>query len=136
MDVDENLSNGMERKIFEIGKFSFTVHEMDGTIVARRLRFPIKLGYAMTVDKTQGRTIASLVVDCYNLWKFAQMGVAIGRVISSDGLEIQNFNLIATTFKHPAIVTEFDAKPGIGVQATKLCCKSMLYFDPREQNLA
>ena len=124
VDVDENLPHGMERKIFEIGKFSFTVREMDGTTVARRLQFPIKLGYAMTVDKAQGRTIVCLVVDCYNLWKFAQMGAAIGSVISSDRLGIQNFILIAATIEHPAIETEFDAKPGIGVQATKLCCNS------------
>ena len=124
IDVDENLPHGMECKIFEIEKYSFIVHKMDGTIVVKRLQFPIKLGYATTIDKAQGRTIASLVVDCYNLWKSAQMGVAIGRAICSKGLEIQNFNLVAATLKHPAIVTDFDAKPGIGVQGSKLCCNT------------
>ena len=99
---------------------------MDGTIVVKRLQFPIKLGYATTIDKAQGRTIASLVVDCYKLWKSAQMGVAMGRAICSKGLEIQNFNLVVATLKHPAIVTDFDAKPGIGVQGSKLCCNTRL----------
>ena len=76
--ADEHLQHGMERKIFEIEKYSFTVCEMDGSIAASRCQFPLRLGYATTVDKAQGRTIASLVVDCYNLWKFAQMGVGIG----------------------------------------------------------
>ena len=35
--------------------------EIDGTSVAKRLQFQIKLGYATTVDKAQGRTIAGLV---------------------------------------------------------------------------
>ena len=122
IEVDENLPHGMECKIFEIENYSFTVHEMDGTIVAKRLQFPIKLGSTTTMDKAQCRTIASLVVDCYNLWKFAQMGVAIGRAICNKGLEIQNFNLVTATLKHPGIVTDFNAKPGIGVQGSKLCC--------------
>ena len=52
------------------------------------------------------------------------MGVVIGRTTYSKGLEIQNFNLVAATLKHPAIVTDFDAKPGIGVQGFKLCCNT------------
>ena len=69
--ADEHLQHGMERKNFEIEKYSFTIHEMDGSIAASRCQFPLRLAYATTVDKAQGRTIASL-------WKFAQMGVGIG----------------------------------------------------------
>ena len=78
----------MEGKCFNIQKFVFTVREVDGKIVAKREQFPLHLGYATTVDKAQGWTVESLVVDCYNLWKAAQMGVAIWWSISKDGLEI------------------------------------------------
>ena len=65
-------------------------------------------------------TIESLVVDCYNLWKAAQMGVAIGRSISKDGLEIQNYNNIAAHLKHPDVISEFYAKKSttINMQCT------------------
>ena len=99
---------------------------MDGTIAASRYQFPLKLGYATTVDKAQGCTIASLVVDCYNLWKFAQMSVGIGRAVCIDGLEIQNFNLNAATLKHPDIVMQYDSTPSIGVQGTKLFCTTCI----------
>ena len=76
---DEHLKHGMEGKRYNIEKYVFTVCEFDGTIVGTREQFPWRLGYFTSVDKVQGRTIESLVVDCYNLWKAAHMGTAIGR---------------------------------------------------------
>ena len=54
--------------------------------------------------------IESLVVDCYTLWKAAQMGVAIGRSVCKEGLEIQNYNDIAAHLKHPSVIFEFYSK--------------------------
>ena len=85
------LQHGMGGQVFKIHRYTFTVCEADGTIPASRYEFPVRLGYATTVDKAQGRTIASLVVDCYSLWKAAHIGVAIGRAISTDGLGSAKF---------------------------------------------
>ena len=70
----------------------------------------MKLGYATTVDKAQGRTITSLVVDCYNFWKPGQIGVAVGRCTNKDGLQIANYNVIASELKHPQVVQDFYQK--------------------------
>ena len=66
-------------EIFMIWKSSIsTFVTLKAKIIACRKQFPIKLGYATTVDRSQGRTIPSLVVDAYNFWKPAQLGVAVG----------------------------------------------------------
>ena len=57
----------MGGQVFKIHRYTFTVREADGTIATSRYQFPVRLGYATTVDKAQGRTIVSLVVDCYSL---------------------------------------------------------------------
>ena len=113
-------------KVFKIHRYTFTVHEADGRIAASRYQFPIRLGYATTVDKAQGRTIASLVVDCYSLWKAAHIGVAMGRAICTNGLEVRNLNLNVAFLKHPAKVINFYDTPGIGVKQDRTCCESRI----------
>ena len=91
---------------------------------AERKQFLIKLGYATTVNKAQGRTILSLIIDCYNFWKPAQLGVAIGRCTKSSGLQVDNFNLISATIKHPDVVHEFNSKIGKAMRQDKQCCQT------------
>ena len=69
---------GFEGESFILHKCTLSVCDINGEKIAERKQFPIKLGYATTVDKAQGRTILSLIIDCYNFWKPAQLGVAIG----------------------------------------------------------
>ena len=102
---------------------NFSVHDINGDKVAERKQFPIKLGYATTVDKAQGRTIPSLIIDCYNFWKPAQPGVAIGRCTKSTSLQVENFNLISATIKHPD-VCEFNSERGKAMRQDKECCKT------------
>ena len=96
---------------------------MNGAILARRFQFPLKYGYASTVDKSQGRTIPSLVVDCYNFWKPGQLGVAIGRSVRKQGIQVQNFNLIAANLKHPQIVKDFYKSKFATIRQDLNCCK-------------
>ena len=78
INADPFLKHGMEGKSFILEEVNFTVCDVNGDKVAERKQFPVKLDYATTVDKAQGRTIPSLVIDCYKFWKPAQLGVAIG----------------------------------------------------------
>ena len=78
VDEDPYLNHGMDGNIYDLEKFNFNICDIEGKIIACRKQFPIKLGYATTVDRSQGRTIPSLVVDAYNFWKPAQLGVAVG----------------------------------------------------------
>ena len=69
IDKSVNLNHKMEGKTFTITPVDFIERDVNGQELARRIQLPIKLGYATTVDKVQGRTIPSLVVDSYNFWK-------------------------------------------------------------------
>ena len=121
---DNQLQHGLQGKTFTLEKINFSVHDITGNIVANRIQYPIKLGYASTVDKAQGRTIESLVVKCYNFWKPAQMGVTIGQSTCKEGLQVQNFNMNAATLKHPQEVSNFYETRGKGMQQTMSCCRT------------
>ena len=112
VEEDQYLQHGMKGNTYTLEKFTFNVCDMNGHIIASRTQFPIKLGYATTVDKAQGRKISSLVVDAYNFWKPAQLGVAVGRATTKDGLQVQNFNMMSSELKHPTVVSEFNQKSG------------------------
>ena len=101
----------------------FVICNENDKVVGNRWQFPLKLGYAVTVDKAQGRTLEFLVIDCYNFWHCGQLGVAIGRAIAKYGLEIMNFNLFAATLKHPQCVIDFYKKTGKPLKADRSCCR-------------
>ena len=119
----DNLCHGLEGIEFQLDKYTFTVRDINGKIIASRNQFPVKCGYATTVDKAQGRTIEQLVVDCYNLWKPAQMAVAIGRAKCTAGLEIQNYNDIAARLKHPQIVHDYYKTKSTVISELRTCCE-------------
>ena len=120
---DDNLPHGMDGQVFTLEPIYFDVCDITGDIVATRYQFSVKLGYATTVDKAQGRTIKSLVVDCYNFWKLGQIGVAVGRCTNKDGLQIANYNVIASELKHPQVVQDFYQTKGKGMLQIKSCCR-------------
>ena len=122
VEEDQYLQHGMEGNTYTLEKFTFNVCGMNGHIIASRTQFPIKLGYATTVDKAQGRTISSLVVDAYNFWKPAQLGVAVGRATTKDSLQVQNFNMMSAELKHPTVVSEFNQKHGKTILGDRSCC--------------
>ena len=84
----------------------------------------IKLGYSITVDKAQGRTLDAVVVDCYNFWRCGQLGVAIGRATQRETLQVQNFNTFAATLQHPKCVKEFYMERGEPMKMDLSCCKN------------
>ena len=123
IDGDAHMSHCMAGKCFKLKRYAFLIRDANGKIVATRLQFPLKLGYATTVDKAQGRTISKLIVDTYNFWRVAQIAVAIGRAISKDGLQILNYNKFAAHLQHPAIVHDFYDTPSIPMTAKMTCCQ-------------
>ena len=53
-----------------VGKVVFSKHDRNsGRVMASRQQIPIKLAYAMTVHKSQGRTLSSVVVHCDEMRK-------------------------------------------------------------------
>ena len=90
MDDEPNLMHNFAGRKFTIQKYSFQIYNEHNNLVGNRLQLPIKLGYSITVDKAQGKTLDGLVVDCYNFWCCGQLGMAIGRATRKETLQVQN----------------------------------------------
>ncbi|XP_053382006.1 uncharacterized protein LOC128549396 [Mercenaria mercenaria] len=60
-------------------------------VLAKREQVPLLLAYALTVHKAQGMTLDRVEVNCQQMYRPGQLGVAMGRVRSSDGLRVINF---------------------------------------------
>ena len=82
---------GEVRKTVQIVRQLFTKYDpVDKIYLAKRLQFPLKLAYAITIHKSQGMSLDAVVVDCSNAGFPGQIGVAVGRAKCSDGLVIKN----------------------------------------------
>lgn len=64
--------------------------EWEFPVVGSMTQIPLKLGWAITIHKSQGLTIPNLYVDNSNIFAPGQFYVALSRAISLDGLRISN----------------------------------------------
>ncbi|XP_053391870.1 uncharacterized protein LOC128554617 [Mercenaria mercenaria] len=82
----------MNEKIY-VDRVKFEVFDpRKNKVVATREQLPLKPAYALTIHKSQGMTLERVEVDCRDIFKPGQLGVAIGRARSLDGLRVINFN--------------------------------------------
>ena len=124
VEGDKYLHHQMSGRKFKLNRCKFLVRSQEGDVVASRIQFPVKLGYCITVDKAQGRTLDKLVVDGSNIWKAGQLGVAIGRAVSTEGLQVINFNKSTAFIKHPDCVYEAYSKTMKTIRQTGSCCRT------------
>ena len=89
VDRDIHLNHAFQGREFEISRYTFIHHDEYNNVIAVRKQLPIKLGYAVTVDKSQGRTLDAVVVDTTNFWRLGQLGVAVGRATSKKSCNFQ-----------------------------------------------
>ena len=123
---DEHLYHRLQDKLFNIERYCFIKRKPSNAFAACRTQFPLKLGYAITVDKSQGRTMKHVVVDCYNYWRPGQMAVAIGRCISKKGLQVINYTRDVGNMKHDVKVDNFYKRVTVQPDKNKLCCNNPL----------
>lgn len=71
-----------------VEKGQFSILDADGNVKASVIQFPLVLGYATTIHKSQGATLDRLWCDLGSLWEPGQAYVALSRLRSSDGLNI------------------------------------------------
>ena len=114
----------MQARNLELKKYAFHIYDEHNNLVGSRIQLPIKLGYSITVDKAQGRTLDAVVIDCYNFWHCGQLGVAIGRATQKETLQVQNFNTFAATLQHPKCVKDFYMERGEPMKMDLSCCRN------------
>jgi ATP-dependent DNA helicase PIF1 len=73
-----------------IKKQAFTV-ESDGKVLASRTQLPLILAWAMTVHKTQGMSLDSMVLHLDGAFEYGQVYVGLSRARSLTGLEVRGF---------------------------------------------
>lgn len=66
--------------------------ESGGITVAERQQVPLKLSWAMTIHKSQGMTLNSVVMNIADAFGPGQAYVALSRCTSLEGMSLENFN--------------------------------------------
>lgn len=108
-----------------VRKHLFTVYDINlKREVASRKQIPLKLAYAFTVHKAQGMTLEHLEVDCRNMNFPGQLGVAIGRAVSVEGLRVLNYGKCHLR-KQPVCIDQFYSSESESVLPGKNCKKEI-----------
>ncbi|MES9881788.1 MAG: hypothetical protein ABW185_13000 [Sedimenticola sp.] len=148
-NLGSGLYNGIQGIVHRLAKDSPPVIDFGGKLVplstvrfdifdktqqkniASRVQLPIILAFALTVHRAQGQTLQQVEIDCYSFFAPGQMGVAVGRATSTNGLRIVNFNRVAANRQHPAVVYNFYARPSqfSDFQQDLVCCEKSLFVE-------
>ncbi|XP_070548947.1 ATP-dependent DNA helicase PIF1-like [Ptychodera flava] len=94
-----------------------------GKEVATRRQIPLRLAYCLTIHKSQGMTLDSVVVDCKCISNPGQLGVAVSRVRSLHNLRIINFKQRHCPVQ-PPIIYDYLRQHPVTPSIDKACCKS------------
>ena len=109
MDIENKLVNGSRgvvigfKKDLPIVKFlngitcvieNYTWEiDKDGEVIAKIIQIPLRLGYAISIHRSQGCTIDYAIIDLKNIFEYGQAYVALSRIKNINGLSIINLNI-------------------------------------------
>ncbi|XP_061171689.1 uncharacterized protein LOC133181165 [Saccostrea echinata] len=112
-------------KLVTMKQANFDIFDPDRNVtLACRKQYPLSLAFALTVHRAQGQTLEFVEVDCYSFFCAGQLGVALGRATTIDGLRIRNFNQDAAFLKHPQKVFDFYNETFLVPEDDLECCNS------------
>jgi len=79
----------MDRKVCLLPRIKLTTADDDLPFTLQRIQFPVRLCFAMTVNKSQGQSLKHVGVDLHSsAFTHGQLYVALSRVTSLDGLTL------------------------------------------------
>ncbi|MCC6752013.1 MAG: AAA family ATPase [Deltaproteobacteria bacterium] len=88
--------------IVYVGLSGWAVRDDDDYCVARRLQYPLRLAWAITIHKSQGMTIPKVCVDLGEVFAPGQAYVALSRARTLEGLTLLSVSRDKITV-HPAV---------------------------------
>ena len=80
-----------------------------------RRQFPLKLGWATTIHKTQGMSVSQLVYDMEDTWGPSMAYVALSRVTSLQGLFLKNY-LPDKIYRHDGVYRALTTLPHLALE--------------------
>lgn len=107
-EVSINLWNG---KTVAIQKEDFKILDGDKCVIATIRNFPLTLGWATTIHKSQGASIDALHVDISSLWEYGQAYVALSRAKDPKSLFIERWTEESIK-AHPEVI-RFYSQPEV-----------------------
>lgn len=95
--IDETPIVKFEKATINIKPYIWKYYEdiYDNSSVTTYEQIPLKLIYASTIHKSQGRTLNSAIIDLKNITNCGQAYVALSRIKSIESLSIINYNIIS-----------------------------------------
>ena len=129
--VQDTSSDGPTVHFDEVGitmkleQQTFSVYGRGNTILGQRKQFPLALSYAITAHKAQGLTLPAVIVDCKTMRQAGQVGVAVGRAMTIQGLQVINFR--RSDVRTPSMdVLEFSVSHSCkATQGDFSCCRQV-----------
>ena len=83
------ISVMFDSQLHEIPHATFTFKG----VLGKRVQFPLRLAFALTVHRAQGLTLNQVVVHCDKMTTPGQLGVALGRARNTSGLQVLSFRV-------------------------------------------
>lgn len=126
--VKPNVSYRIEKILFEKNKIKVRGNKVLMETVIQVMAMPFRLGYAITIHKSQGMTLSEGVIDCRGIFTPQQFYVGVSRVSNPDKLVILNFN----KSKHISENLDVDNF----YKKSKLIDESELYGDDEQESVS
>ena len=92
-------------------------------LVGTRTQVPLKLAWAMTVHKAQGKTLEAVEVHCGKEFDPGHLYVAMSRVKSKDQLRVIGFNKHRLILAAKQVLDFLDNVTNVAVKPDKNCCR-------------
>ena len=134
-NISEDLRNGTTGKLVKVEEDSLTVafpkvgHKKIARktwyVLGSRTQFPVVPSYAVTVHKSQGMTLNSVVVHCTCEFVPGQTYVALSRIKKDDGLQVIGFRK-SFLMPMPDELMLFDATYCASFLKKQECCKNQV----------